>query len=402
MNDNLKRKNDETLEEYQIRLSLGLLNKEVGFEDTEWEDIKELLNSSKHRDTLRREGYGIRIYDDYIKSKTSEMITDEAYQRLIDKELQLKEKEVKIRDMNNALNKKIRENARKDSLGEILEEKMEELKTSKPFMNNENFTFTPSSGRDGVMFISDIHMGSEVDNILDKYNPKICKEKMFYYVEKVIQYGKENNIDKLYILIGGDIVSGIIHDTNRYESRLNIVEQITEASEMLSEAISILSNHFYCICGLVLGNHDRIVAQKDKSLENENFAILIDKFIKFRLANNSRVVFLEREDEGILEFDVKGHKCLCVHGHCDRDNTLDRLIEMFNYKPEFIFKGHDHKARMFEKNRTTIICNGAFSGEEYSKNARLYNKSIQMFSIFDEDGMICNYFINLNDYITNN
>lgn len=385
--------------EKKLKLCLQKLNKEV---DLDWCEIVEELGLDVSSDHLRKTAYGIKEYDDYIKSKTKEMIADEAYQRLIDKELQLKEKEVKIRDMNNALNKKIRENARKDSLGEILEEKMEELKTSKPFMNNENFTFTPSSGRDGVMFISDIHMGSEVDNILDKYNPNICRTKMFYYVEKVIQYGKENNIDKLYVLIGGDIVSGIIHDTNRYESRLNIVEQITESSEMLSEAISILSNHFYCMCGLVLGNHDRIVAQKDKSLENENFAILIDKFIKFRLANNSRVVFLEKKDEGILEIDVKGHKCLCVHGHCDRDNTLDRLIEMFDYKPEFIFKGHDHKARIFEKNRTTIICNGAFSGEEYSKNARLYNKSIQMFSIFDDDGMVCNYFINLNDYVINN
>ena len=88
MENILKQKEGETLEEYQIRLSLGLLNKEVGFEDVEWEDIKELLNSSKHRDTLRREGYGIRIYDDYIKSKTSEMIAKEEYQKLLEKEIE--------------------------------------------------------------------------------------------------------------------------------------------------------------------------------------------------------------------------------------------------------------------------------------------------------------------------
>lgn len=34
--DILNRREGETLEEYQIRLSLGLLNKEVGFEDVEW------------------------------------------------------------------------------------------------------------------------------------------------------------------------------------------------------------------------------------------------------------------------------------------------------------------------------------------------------------------------------
>lgn len=396
--DILNRREGETLEEYQIRLSLGLLNKEVGFEDIEWEDIKELLNSSKHRDTLRREGYGIRIYDDYIKSKTSEMIAEEEYQKLLEKEIELEKKKVKVRDERNLLNKQIRELARKENLGEILEEKLEELKTSKPILPTKAIDRTSSSGRDGVMLISDMHLGSEVDNILDKYNPDICKKKLGYYVDKVIKYGKENDIDKLYVLIAGDLVSGIIHDTNRYESRLNIIEQITQVSELLSEAIAELSKHFYIFTGIVLGNHDRCVAQKDKSLENENFVLLIEQFIRLRLENNHRVIFIDKKDEGILEIDIKGNKCLCVHGHNDRDNSLDRLIEMFEYKPSYIFKGHDHRARIFEKNRTTIICNGAFSGEEYSKNARLYNKSVQIFTIFNEEGMECNYFINLNNY----
>ena len=71
---------------------------------------------------------------------------------------------------------------------------------------------------------------------------------------------------------------------------------------------------------------------------------------------------------------------------------------MFDVKPDFIFKGHDHRARIFEKNRTTIVCNGAFATESYAKNARLYNKPIQIFSVFDKDGMLCNYFVNLKNY----
>lgn len=394
MGENLQRRDGETLFEWKLRLCLAKLNKEI---DEDWSELIDILGLDMSSDHLRKTAYGMRETYDYFNSKTKEMLEEEAYQKLINKELEIEMKKVKVRDMTNALNKKIRATAKKDDLGDILKEKMEELKQIKPLETNL-FIPTETSGKDGIMFISDIHMGSNVDNILDKYNPDICKEKMMYYVDKVIQYGKENKIDKLYILIGGDIVSGIIHDTNRYESRLNIIEQITEASEMLSEAINILSNHFYCFTGLVLGNHDRVVAQKDKSLENENFALLIDKFIKLRLENNPKVIFIDKKDEGILEIDIKGHKCICVHGHNDRDASLDRLIEMFDYRPDFIFKGHDHKARIFEKNRTTVICNGAFSGEEYSKNARLYNKPQQIFSIFNEEGMICNYFINLNNY----
>lgn len=394
MDNILKRKDGETDYEYCFRLSWEKSKNQL---DIDWQEIVDLCGLDWSADHCRKTMIGAIRHQEYINTKTREQLTNEQYTKLLEKELELEKKKVKIQDMKTALNKQIRETARKESLEKILEEKMEELKASKPLGNNPSLFLKPS-GRDGVMLISDIHLGSEVDNILDKYNPQICKEKMFYYVDKVIQYGKENNIDKLYILIAGDIVSGIIHDTNRYESRLNIIEQITVASEMLSEAINKLSNYFYCFTGLVLGNHDRIVAKKDKSLEDENFAVLIDKFIKLRLENNPRVIFLDKEDEGILEINIRGHKCLCVHGHNDKDSSLDRLIEMFEYKPSFIFKGHDHRARIFEKNRTTIICNGAFSGEEYGKNARLYNKSQQIFSIFDKDGMTCNYFIDLANY----
>ena len=41
---------DETLEEYQVRLSNLKL---IEGEDLDWEDIKELLSSEKHRDTVR-------------------------------------------------------------------------------------------------------------------------------------------------------------------------------------------------------------------------------------------------------------------------------------------------------------------------------------------------------------
>lgn len=393
--DILNRREGETDYEYCFRLSYAKVREGL---DIDWQEIVNLCNLNWSADHCRKTMIGAIRHQDYIDSKTKEQLESEQYEKLLEKELKLEKEKVKVRDERTLLNKQIRELARKENLGEILEEKLEELKTSKPILPIEIANRTSSSGRDGVMLISDMHLGSEVDNILDKYNPDICKKKLGYYVDKVIQYGKENDIDKLYVLIAGDLVSGIIHDTNRYESRLNIIEQITQVSELLSEAIAELSRHFYIFTGIVLGNHDRCVAQKDKSLENENFVLLIEQFIRLRLGNNHRVIFIDKKDEGILEIDIKGNKCLCVHGHNDRDNSLDRLIEMFECKPSYVFKGHDHRARIFEKNRTTIICNGAFSGEEYSKNARLYNKSVQIFTIFNEEGMECNYFINLNDY----
>jgi hypothetical protein len=42
--------------------------------------------------------------------------------------------------------------------------------------------------------------------------------------------------------------------------------------------------------------------------------------------------------------------------------------------------------------------NGCFSGDDYSKRLRLYNKPIQKLLLFDDTGKIATYNINLDFY----
>ena len=65
--ERLKRQDGESIEEYQMRLSVMKLKE--GY-DIDWFEIKELLRSDEHVDTLRRKGYGLamayEIYEDKI------------------------------------------------------------------------------------------------------------------------------------------------------------------------------------------------------------------------------------------------------------------------------------------------------------------------------------------------
>lgn len=395
MGDNLKRKDGETLEEYQIRLSLGLLRREVGYEDLEWEDVKELLGSTEHRDTLRRKGRGILLYDDYIKTKTREQLYEEEYEKLLKKELEIKREKVKLQDLRTCLNKQIRENARKDNLVEILEEKLE---TIEPCILND-YKERSTSGKDGIMLLSDIHYGVQTYNAIDYYDTNICKEKMDYLIDKTIEYSLDNNIDKLYVCILGDEISGNIHTTTRIENRENIIEQILGVSNLLVHSIEKLSKYLpFVVVSMAQGNHSRVTANKTESLEQENFNRLIREFLKIQLSNISNVLVLENEDNGIIELNVKGYNVVGVHGHCDKVNSLDKLIEMFDYKVDYILMGHFHNAREFEENKTDVIINGCFSGDDYSKKLRLYNKPIQKLLIFTDEGKTTTYNINLNNY----
>ncbi len=412
MDNQLKRFEGESVEEYQMRLSVMKLRE--GY-DIDWQEIKELLHSDEHVDTLRRKGYGLAMaYDLYedkinkmteeyylqiqqIKERTDVEIEDKRLRELQNKILQLRVEKEKLKNERNHCNAQMRVIARVEHLIECTKEDIEKLNDNKPLLGNVEIT-KEEGEREGVCLLSDIHYGAETDNILDCYNPQICKEKLNYYCSKVIQYGKEHNIKVLNVLGLGDYITGIIHNINRFDSRLLITEQVIGISELLAEFINELSKHFYIKYALVQGNHSRIVAEKNNSIYEENFTEFIRTFVVSRLKNNENVEYVEHKDVGIVEIEIKGKKCIGVHGDQDRDNTLNRLIEMFDYKVDYIMRGHFHQSKQFDINKTVLVNNGCFAGENYGKNARLYNDPIQKFMIFTEDGMICCYDINLNNY----
>ena len=82
----------------------------------------------------------------------------------------------------------------------------------------------------------------------------------------------------------------------------------------------------------------------------------------------------------------------------DRRRNINKLIEMDKVVYDYIFTGHFHKFQVESHNHTEVICNGAFGGEDYAKNNRLYNKPTQLFMTISDDGIedICP--INLSKY----
>lgn len=396
MEENLKRREGESLFEWKLRLSLMKLNKET---DLDWCELVELLEIDMSADHYRKLSYGYKEYDDYIKSKTKEMIAQEEYEKLLAKELEIKKEKVKLQDMRTLVNKQVRELSRKENLGEVLEKKLTELEMQPKIINDE-YKNRVTSNRDMVCLISDIHYGIKTTNALSPYDSDICKLKMNYLIDKTIKFSLENDVDKLYVMVLGDEISGLIHNTTRLEQREDVISQVIEVSELLYESIVKLANNLpYVIVGLAQGNHSRVMADKKDSLEHENFTRLIKEFLRLRLANISNVLLLENVfDESIIELNIRGYNVIGLHGQNDKLNNLDRLIEMFDKKIDYVCLGHYHQSKEFETNKTEIIINGCFSGDDYSKRLRLYNKPIQKLLLFDDTGKIATYNINLDFY----
>ena len=410
MDERLKRLENESIEEYQIRLSVMKLREGL---DIDWNEIKELLRSEEHADTLRRKGYGIAmthdVYEDKINKLTEEYylqiqkirdkaegeIEDKRLNELQNKILQLKIEKEKLKNERNHVNAQVRTIARVEHLIECMKDDIQK------FEKRERLEITPKVGslpRDGVIFLSDLHMGAETDNILDCYNPEILEHKLRYYIETSLGYAKEQNIEQMYFLLGGDLISGIIHNVNRFDSRLNVSEQVIRVAYLLADVINRVSDEYNVNVIITNGNHDRVVADKNNHVEEENFTTFINEILRLKLSENKRVEIMDSDDCTLTRFNIRGNRCVLVHGNNDKRNIINRLIEIDRVVFDFVFSGHWHKAEQWEHNHTTIIVNGAFGGEGYAKNARLYNKPIQKFMIFTEEGMMCSYDINLNNY----
>ena len=411
--DQLKRMEGESIEEYQMRLSVMKLKE--GY-DIDWEEIKKLLHSDECVDTLRRKGYGLvmaydiyedkinKMIDEYcsqiqqIKDRMEKETEDKRLNEIQNKVLQLKVEKEKLKNERNHVNAQVRVIARVDHLIDCIKEEIISLNEKKPLITKE--IIQGENKRDAIIMVSDIHIGAGAENILDIYNPEICRLKMNYYIDKCIERINKEKPQMIHFLCGGDLISGIIHTTTRFDNRLDVAEQVTFASELISESIAKVRKEckLPMKVAILSGNHDRIIADKNQHIEEENFVKFIAEFIKLRLQEDKGIDFYKQKDPTLIDIEIRGYKCVLVHGDKDRRNTIHRLIEINKTVYDYIFQGHFHKYAVEPHNHTTVITNGAFGGETYARNARLYDKPIQLLMFFDDNGLESTYPINLDGY----
>lgn len=394
MNDVLKRKPNESIKKYQVRLSLGLLNREIGYEDLEWEDVKELLNSTEHRDTLRRKAKGIALYDDVIKEEGFDNVSQETIKEIDEKILEMKKEKRKLADQRSLVNRKINEYARIENMAEIMTEEIRRVYNNTPMISiNDCFKTHKTSNSDAVLLLSDVHYGIKIDNYWNQYDVNICRERMSKLISDTIKYSKMHNVDKLHLFLLGDLLSGTIHSSIRLENQENLMKQIINISKILIDSISILANQLpFVIVNLTSGNHERVYA-KDENLDGDNYTELIKHNLSVGLENIPNVILTENKYDDIIVSEICGNTIFATHGDKDTiNNAIPKLTSMIKVIPDYMFVGHYHNLKEDNYGDCELIINGSLSGmDTYAKDKRLYSTPAQKFMIFDKDGRLCTY-----------
>jgi len=294
---------------------------------------------------------------------------------------------IRARDERTSINRVWRERSRKEELLDLFEaciEKTEPIEVPK---------FEDSDLANAMLIsLSDIHYGLAYDSYVGKYNSDIAKERVMHYADSIIEIANKNQCRTAYLCLMGDMISGNIHTTVRIENRENIVEQITGVSELVSEFIRKLAEHFEHIwVYTVPGNHSRIDANLDNTMRGERMDNLVTWYCETKLANLKHVSFESNNlDITVAVFPIGEKFYACVHGDMDMDPKVSaaKIAAQIRTPLYCLMLGHMHVASM-QYEDMVYLRNGSVcgSGDEYTMKKRLFGAPVQVCAVVSNSGI---------------
>lgn len=306
-----------------------------------------------------------------------------------------------VSDQRREYNKLLASDARADNLAE----KLVEVAYSLPLNDyseyfKENYKYEE---QEAVLFLTDWHYGMTTDNIWNTYNTDICKERIGKLYEKVVHRLSNHKINKLHVVILGDLVHGGIHNSARVASEENVCEQLMHVSEILANFINELSAHVNKLdVYSTYGNHARTIQDKKDSIHADNMEKIIPWWLRQRLKDNKKINVIDSEYYEFIYFEVCGHNIVCTHGDLDNFRNIGMNINaLFSKKYgktiDYTFSGDKHHLESFEQFDIESVLVGSLCGsDEYANNRRLYSNPMQTLCIFTpDDGKQCTYNIKL-------
>lgn len=198
-----------------------------------------------------------------------------------------------------------------------------------------------------LLFLSDLHWGEKVEpsqiNGVNRYSVKIAHKRMQTLAEGAGRLlsiiSPELDYPGIVIPLGGDMISGNIHDELTATNELNSMDSVLDLFSALVGFIGGMADRFgkvFCPC--VTGNHGRDTHKIwNKDRHRTSFDWLLYCFLAKHFENDKRISFFIPDGPDAY-FRVFNHRYLLTHG--DQFRGGDGMIGALGP----IIRG-DHKKR---------------------------------------------------------
>jgi len=396
MNKILLKRNDESINAYIDRITE--LKQEL---DMTWDDVRDVANeqtglnlgSDSYRKRCARKKNCISNISNSIAQCDNTHMVSNTYEAFRDTDtdevVALKKERIKISDERIQNNAYIRCIAREETLRDIAHDFACIMNTRDKLTPTRVSKITTKSDKEALLCVSDWHYGIDISNVFNTYNPKVAKDRVQQLQEEVIKRCKERGVTKITVLNLGDLIAGNIHLPIRINSRMNVISQIMQVSELYGSLLVNLSEHFDVKTYSVLDNHSRIDPNKKEAIQLETLARITDWYLKERLKGFPIEICDNSFDEDIATFEILGHKIIGVHGDKDKQSKIINSLSTFTQQHyDLICSAHLHHFSATESNMTLLLSNGSLmSTDDYAFNLRLNSLPSQNLIIITKDNV---------------
>ena len=305
-------------------------------------------------------------------------ILDETY-------LKIKKEKAKLSDERVQVNAYYRTLAREETIQEIAIKTAQEMSNKKIL---QKFQPSVTGDKEAILCISDWHYGIEIKNPWNEFNTEICKDRVSKLLAETIKRIKENKCKVLHIANLGDLIAGRIHLNLRLDSRIDVITQTMQVSEILAEFINELTKYVYVDYYDCIDNHSRLEPNKKEAQDLETLARIIPWYLKERFKDNDNIVINSNKfGYDISTFESLGHKVISVHGDKDKPATVMQSISSFTRDQyDLVLMAHRHHVYMDESCGTLLVCNGSLMGtDSFAQKLRLNSPASQNLIIVSKD-----------------
>ena len=177
-----------------------------------------------------------------------------------------------------------------------------------------------------VLAISDVHLGEVVNpskvNNQNVYNQTVAKQRLSEvfrrYVSLLGQFRHLAEIEEGVIFLGGDIVTGTIHEELLESNDLSTPNSVLLGEELLESGLRYVAKHAKLRCITVVclsGNHDRTTNKiRHSTFVDNSYATIIYSHLRKRFLPDKRFQFVIGDGEYAYA-NIYEHRFRFTHGH---------------------------------------------------------------------------------------
>ena len=380
MNEIFNIQPNESINDYQYRIYKARLNLELS-----WQEAADILNLNLNQN-LSKDAYRKKFKKLFEEDTEYNFDLDPTYSEIDEKIILMNKQKVKLSDERIQINALVRKIAREETIKEIALDLAKIL----PKVELKEKIYKYNSEYEGILCISDWHYGLDVNLPWNKYDVNIARERLENLFYNIIKFIKLYQLKHITILNLGDLINGRIHLTLRLNSRIDVITQIIQVTELLTDFINKLSEYVeidYYDCN---DNHSGVEANKTDSLDLESLYRITTWYLSNVYKNSDTVkINLNTLNDDIISFKLYDFSIGAVHGHKDKpEKAIENLTMMTKVPFDLICTAHLHHFQGDEKNECMLISNGSLMGtDDHAASLRYSSKPSQNLIIVSPDNV---------------